>query len=217
MSPRGTPASASSRRRWASKRASATHAGLVSDGGGSSSIPSAFQPVGWPDRSLRGVGEQELGRRPGPAVPTAPPGSSGRSSLVPRPALSAREVAKQCRAGKVDGGQDLRPGAEVPPQRPLLGPLILPGLAPAPPEHLQVGVPEAVDGLELVADHEQPRLGAAQRVDQPQLDAVRVLELVHHQVLEALTPRRSAPAPAIAAGRAHAARGPRSPPRSAPP
>ena len=47
---------------------------------------------------------------------------------------------------------------------------------------------EAVDGLELVADHEQPRLRPPQRVDQRQLDAVRVLELVHHQVLEALPP-----------------------------
>jgi hypothetical protein len=52
-------------------------------------------------------------------------------------------------------------------------------------------VTEAVDGLELVADHEQPRLGSPQRVDQRQLDAIRVLELIHHQVLEALPPRCS--------------------------
>ena len=51
---------------------------------------------------------------------------------------------------------------------------------------LDVGVAEAVDRLELVADQEEARVRAAQLLDQPQLEAVRVLELVDHQVVELL-------------------------------
>ena len=40
----------------------------------------------------------------------------------------------------------------------------------------------------LVADREEPRLGAAKLLDEVELDPVRVLELVHHQVLEAPVP-----------------------------
>ncbi len=48
-------------------------------------------------------------------------------------------------------------------------------------EHRHVGVPEAVDRLELVADEEQLLRGAgAQKIDQPRLQLVRVLELVDH-------------------------------------
>ena len=44
---------------------------------------------------------------------------------------------------------------------------------------------EAVDRLELVADDDQLAARPAQRLDQPQLQAVGVLELVDHQVAEA--------------------------------
>jgi hypothetical protein len=54
------------------------------------------------------------------------------------------------------------------------------------PEAVQIGAPERVNRLVLVADREHPRLGAAQRPDQLELDRVRVLELVDQQVVEAL-------------------------------
>ena len=43
-------------------------------------------------------------------------------------------------------------------------------------------MPKAVDRLELVAHAEQVVSGAPQRVDQGELDAVRVLELVDHEM-----------------------------------
>ena len=49
-------------------------------------------------------------------------------------------------------------------------------------------MPEAVDRLELVADAEQSCLGTAQRIDEGELDAVRVLKLVHHDMGEAHVP-----------------------------
>ena len=48
-----------------------------------------------------------------------------------------------------------------------------------------VGVPEAVDRLELVADEEELRLGRPQQVDDLRLQAVRVLELVDEDRAEA--------------------------------
>src|SRR5262249_6240375 len=52
-------------------------------------------------------------------------------------------------------------------------------------EHLHVGMPEAVDRLELVADEEPLAARAADQVDQLALQAVRVLELVDHHRAEA--------------------------------
>ena len=52
-------------------------------------------------------------------------------------------------------------------------------------EDLDVRVPEAVDGLELVPDEEQLGVLAREKVDQLALEAVRVLELVHHDRAEA--------------------------------
>ena len=49
---------------------------------------------------------------------------------------------------------------------------------------LDVGTPEPVDALELVADQEQ--VTAADQLDQLHLQAVRVLELVHHHLGEPL-------------------------------
>ena len=56
------------------------------------------------------------------------------------------------------------------------------GLAPLL-EDLDVGVPEAVDRLELVADEEE--VVARDQVDQLALEAVRVLELVDADLAEA--------------------------------
>src|SRR6185437_7640266 len=53
-------------------------------------------------------------------------------------------------------------------------------------EDPHVRVAEAVDRLELVADREQ--VVALERLEDLQLDAVGVLELVDHQQLEALGP-----------------------------
>jgi K+-sensing histidine kinase KdpD len=50
--------------------------------------------------------------------------------------------------------------------------------------HLDVGVAKAIDRLELVADQEQPLAGDL--VDQLALQAVGVLELVHHDLREPL-------------------------------
>ena len=52
-------------------------------------------------------------------------------------------------------------------------------------EHPHVGVAEAVDGLELVADIEHLGATAGEKVDELALEAVRVLELVHHDRAEA--------------------------------
>ena len=53
-------------------------------------------------------------------------------------------------------------------------------------EHVQVGVAESVYRLELVSDQEDLGRRSAQRLDQLQLQAVRVLEFVDHQLGEAL-------------------------------
>ena len=61
---------------------------------------------------------------------------------------------------------------------------LLDGLAPLA-EDLHVGVAEAVDRLELVADEEELGLRRPQQVDDLRLQAVRVLELVHEDRAEA--------------------------------
>ena len=106
----------------------------------------------------------------------------------------------------VHGGEHLGPRAVVERR----------AAAAAPPpralaEHLDVGVAEAVDRLELVADEEHVlRAGpAAQQVDDVALQPVRVLELVDHDAR-----KRSCSASRIArrraAGHVRAAAGPRS-------
>ena len=82
----------------------------------------------------------------------------------------------------VDGAQHLGSRAVVPRERqPLRGRLT------ALAEHGHVGVAEPVDRLELVADEEHVRVGAvaAEQVDDVALQAVRVLELVDHDLAEA--------------------------------
>ena len=80
----------------------------------------------------------------------------------------------------VDDRQHLGPRAVVARQRQQR-------LRTRPPlaEHLHVGVPEAVDRLELVADEEALRVGSGQQVDELALEPVRVLELVDHDRAEA--------------------------------
>ena len=92
-------------------------------------------------------------------------------------------LAEHGREGRVEDVQQLGRRAEV-------------GAQPAHPrrvelraplaEDLHVGVPEAVDRLELVADREQ--VPALERLEQVELQAVGVLELVDHQQREALAP-----------------------------
>ena len=91
-------------------------------------------------------------------------------------------VPELAREQVVDGGQHLRPRAVVLGEREH-APRALAPLA----EDLDVGVPESIDRLELVADEEQLlAVGAVgQQVDDLALEPVRVLELVDHDRAEA--------------------------------
>src|SRR5262249_32101336 len=98
-------------------------------------------------------------------------------------------VAEERRADEVHGREHVRTGAKVAAKRDLLDACVGPRL-PAPlPEDLEIRMTESVDRLELVADAEQSRLRTAQRVHESELDRVRVLELVHHDVGESRPPR----------------------------
>ena len=79
----------------------------------------------------------------------------------------------------IDDCEHLRPRAVVARQREQR---LRPGAALA--EDLHVGVAEAVDRLELVADEEPLRVRPGQEVDQLALEPVRVLELVDHDRAE---------------------------------
>ena len=106
----------------------------------------------------------------------------------------------------VDRRQHLGPRAVVLGQRQALRRLLTP-LA----EDADVGVPEAVDRLELVADVEDVLRGAAgQEVDQLALERVRVLELVDHDRAEAQLLGLADPLVVARAGRARGAGDPRS-------
>ena len=95
-----------------------------------------------------------------------------RSPRPERPELLAQRALEHA----VDHLQDLRTGAEVGVQR---GARAHRGQRGAPLlEQLNLGVPEAVDRLLGVADHEQVVL--RERLDQVELHAVGVLELVDH-------------------------------------
>ena len=84
------------------------------------------------------------------------------------------ELPAEVRAEElVDGREHLGPRAVVERE----GKRLLDRLAPLA-EDLHVGVAEAVDRLELVADEEELRLGCPQEIDDLGLEAVRVLELV---------------------------------------
>ena len=98
----------------------------------------------------------------------------GSERLVVVPELLTEEV--------VDRSEHLGPRAVVAGQR-----QVLRGRLAAVAEDGDVGVPEAVDRLELVADEEHVRRAgpAAHQVDHVALQSVRVLELVDHDRAEA--------------------------------
>jgi hypothetical protein len=145
-------------------RASATTSGLRSDGGGSRSIPSPDQVASRPSSRVR------------------------RSSVAGALAGGQRpESIEQRRAERVHRSQHLRRRAEVAAEGDHLGPRLA-GARALGAEHLEVRVPKPVDRLVLVADDEQARGGAAKRLDEVDLDRVRVLELVDQDVIEALAP-----------------------------
>ena len=104
-----------------------------------------------------------------------------RRSDPQRPVLGAEEVA----ADRVDRADHLRARAEVAAEldRQRAGVVLDPAALLA--EDVEVGVAEPVDRLQLVADHHHLGGRPAQRLDQPQLGAVRVLELVDQEVGEA--------------------------------
>src|ERR1700730_7633021 len=87
----------------------------------------------------------------------------------------------------VDGGEDVRMAAEVVGEREAGATRIELGAARA--EEIDIGVREAVDGLELVADGEE--VLALQGAKNGELARVGVLELVDHQQLETLRPGRA--------------------------
>ena len=130
-------------------------------------------------------------RRASRAMPSS---SVSRSSTAPgpsagtRPAVSSEKPGEQGAADGVDGGEHRRARAEVPEQRQHVAIGVLARRLALAAKDLEVRVAEAVDRLVLVADHEHPGLGAAQHLDQPELDPVGVLELVDHDLVEALAP-----------------------------
>src|ERR1700686_1387359 len=87
----------------------------------------------------------------------------------------------------VDGGEDMRVAAKVVGEREAGAARIEFGAAGA--EETDIGVAEAVDGLELVAYGEE--VLALQRAKNGELARVGVLELVDHEQLETLRPGRA--------------------------
>ena len=127
-------------------------------------------PVHVGARVRRLVGDEQLDRR-----------AEDRVGELARRVQRLELVAELAGEELVDDGEHLRPRAVVLRQRQHLR-----RRRAALAEDLHVRVPEAVDRLELVADEEHlRRAGAARRVDQLALQAVRVLELVDHDRAEA--------------------------------
>ena len=128
-------------------------------------------PVRLRVRIARLVGDEELDRLPEDGIGEV---AGGRERLEVVAEVAVEEM--------VDGGEHLGAGAVVvrEHQSAALG-------VPALPEDPDVGVPEAVDRLELVPDEEEVAFAqrTGEEVDQVALKAVRVLELVHHDRAEA--------------------------------
>ena len=126
-------------------------------------------PVDAGARVGRLVGHEQLDRCPEDRVGEL---AGRRQRLELLAELGAEEV--------VDDREHLRPRAVVARQRQQR-------VRPRPPlaEHLHVGVPEAVDRLELVPDEEPLGVGPGQQIDELALEPVRVLELVDHDRAEA--------------------------------
>ena len=100
---------------------------------------------------LGGVRQQELGGR----------ATAARLGVGLEPGLERRESRQQRGPGEIDRSQDVGARAEVAAQRHPLRRGIGLSLAATLAEHLQVGVTEPVDGLELVSHREQPCLRPA--------------------------------------------------------
>ena len=127
-------------------------------------------PVHWSAGVAGLVGDEKLDRRAEDRV-GEPPGRLERLEALPE--LAREEV--------VDRGEDLGARAVVLGEREDAA-----GLLPPLAEDLDVGVAEAVDGLELVADEEELLVLRAlgEQVDDLALEPVRVLELVDHDRAE---------------------------------
>src|SRR3954466_13273369 len=95
-------------------------------------------------------------------------------------------AAEQRLAEEIDGAYDLRARAEVAAEAHQLGVAAAVDLLAAAAEDVEVGVAEAVDRLQLVADDGQLGRRPAESLDQPQLQAVGVLELVDEDLTEAV-------------------------------
>ena len=128
-----------------------------------------------------GVGDQELDRRLARRVQAEQPQRAvGVHRRLFASRLQRREPLPELRRERrVEHVQELLARAEVGGQVPHDA---LRALA----EDAHVRVPEAVDRLELVPDREQ--VVALERLENPELDRVRVLELVDHDQAEALGP-----------------------------
>ncbi len=173
MSPGRRPASTSSRSRCAIRRASARRAGCGA---------SVLRPTSTPSHPALSVISSSTGGSP---VATGS-GSNRRSgtSGVSRPAISGpKRSPSSLGEGAVEDVEQLLARPEVARQA-----AHAPGAEPLPAlaEDRHVGVAEAVDRLELVADREQVR--ALERLEHVELEPVRVLELVDHDQVEALAP-----------------------------
>ena len=159
-----TPSSCtSSATRWATSRASACLTGLAAG----SPTPSA--PGASPFQASASVTSSSTTRR-------------GRGRVV-APGAQVDPVLVQRAEGAVERAQDLRARAEVGGQRRRSGPRAS-RRAAARAEDLDVGVAEAVDRLELVAD--RAALSRSTSSSSSSCSGVRVLELVDHDALEAL-------------------------------
>ena len=169
---RASPASISSRTRWASSRASAARANVRVCG---SPAAIAAAPGCCFQASLASVS----------STSTAGSGPGARDVLAAR--QQRREVLEALGEDHVDRSQHVAPAAEVLPE--LECPARRRQLGATRPEEAHVRVPETVDRLQLVPDREQ--VPAFQRAQDRELSRVGVLELVHHQQLEALGPRRA--------------------------
>ena len=171
------------------------------------SSSSCAQPVGDQARLGAPPGLVSALRQPEPRCELVPPLRAGDEQLDGRLALRRADVEEPQRAVLVDA-QLLATGAQRREALAELGPegrvehvqqLLAAAEVDRQPAHLtrvelvrpaaedvHVGVPEAVDRLELVADREQ--VVALERPQDAELDRVRVLELVDHDQLEALGP-----------------------------
>ena len=173
MSPRAaSPSSTRARSRSARNRASATIAGLEPEPPGSSCL--GVRPPAVGVLALAGGREEQLHVR-----------ARGLLAAARAERLEGLEQgAAQLVHGAENGGERSEVAGE--------GEELAPGVGLHRPafrsEHLQVRVAKPVDRLELVSNLEDPCRRAAQQLDELELHAARVLELVDHEVGEALAP-----------------------------